>query len=316
MSYNTGSITSATQPAKDLMDTVGGYIDAHAAWEFVEEVAGTGTNVARVYKCLGTANSFGADFYVALVRTSLTGRVGIVAGETYDSGTKKFGNGATYGTAVVETGLNYGTARHVANETTMTSNTAGYLKAADGGAAASGVAVNTTGFSFYASVTADRVVLGTLVGSAGTAVYAGLFDSFHAVPGVEAFPLCVAPAAGGPASTSFTGATTRATGSATGSQTLPWYLTINNWTPMEPAYGQQAGISKERISNKFLASRIALYPGNGVSRSGAVMGRLKDDVRMVTMDETIEAVGDTLESGAWVVIEATAAGAVILKTTV
>lgn len=298
MSYATGPIQSATQPAKDLMDTVGTTIDAHAAWEFVEEVAGTGTNVARVYRCLGTLNGFGTDFYMAMTRTSLTSGVVVTIGEGYDSTNKRLTNPAVYFTTTPttpDTDLSYPTDRHVANETTLTAATQGFLYGA--GAATSnvftGLGVNTTGYTYWVHVGATYVVVATRVGTAGTAAFAGLYDSFHAV-GADPFPIWC----GGLVST---GTAFQAVGGIVGAYTrqsvagaLNYQFTggMNNtpWTTLYSGNFLSPG-AKETISAKWFPSRLLLHEN---SRRNAMRGLLPAAVLTIDMTENPEAMGDTV----------------------
>lgn len=85
MTFYTGTVNDAF-PATALMAALDSLITGHAAWEFVEEVV-NGTDVSRVYKCLGSVNSWGTDFYVVMRRVSPTGNVGFELAEDYITGT-------------------------------------------------------------------------------------------------------------------------------------------------------------------------------------------------------------------------------------
>lgn len=297
MSYATGPIQSAAQPAKDLMDTVGTLIDAHAAWEFVEEVAGTGTNVSRVYRCLGASNGFGTDFYMAMTRTSLTSGVVLVMGEGYDSGTKKLTNPAPYFTTTPtapDTDLSYPTDRHVANETTLTAATQGFLFGAGSLVAntLTGLLSNTTGFTYWAFVGSSYVVVATRVGATGYAAYAGLYDSLHSTL-LDPFPIWCGTftsmgtnfqAVGG-----IVGAYTRQ--SVAGALNYQYTGGIERvpWTPLFTS--NQSATSKELISNKWFPSRLLLHEN---SRRNAMRGLLKPSVLAVEMTENPETMGDTV----------------------
>lgn len=302
MSFNTGVITSATQPAKDLMDTLGGIIDAHAAFEFVEEVVGTGTNVARVYKCLGSVNGFN-DFYIALARTSLTSRVVLIAGEGYDSGTKRFTNPVIYQTSTAITigaGREYVTPKHVANDqinigSVVNGSIFCSVPGTGPAANANGVGVNTTGFTYWISVTNKMLFIGTSTDSGW--MYAGLFESFHAVPTVEAFPLVVGVT--GPINGNvMTAAQSRATGLApSGSVPYPFSCCSGLWTPVfSPQF--ITGNTKEKITGKFWVGRAFLYswPGNSATfpRANALIGLLPAQLGIIRMDEAAEARADTI----------------------
>lgn len=297
MSYATGAIQSATQPAKDLMDTVGTTIDAHAAWEFVEEVAGTGTNVSRVYRCLGTSNGF-ADFHVAMTRTSLTSGVVMVAGEGYDSVNKKLTNPAPYFTTTPtapDTDTSYPTDRHVANETTLTATTQGFMYGA--GSLASntftGMLNNTTGFTYWVFVGTKYLGVATRVGTTGYFAMANLYDSFHAV-GADPFPLWVGTLAS-PATTF------QAVGVIVGSYTRALTTTATNyqymggidstpWTPFVSGNFTTA-VTKETISAKWFPSRIMLMEG---WRRNSMRGLLNSAVLAINMGENVESMGDTV----------------------
>lgn len=300
MTYATGTITSATQPAKDLMDTIGGHL-VTAGWEFVEEVAGTGTRVARVYRCPAALSGFTNDFYVALVRSSLTSFVGIVAGETYDSGAKTFGHGCVLSTnpMAIDAGMGYGTARHVANENTMIAGTAGFLLAPSYSGASYGVPVNTGGFTYHLLVTSKLISLSTQGSGFNTAnnQTVGLYEPFHD-SAAEPFPLvsvCLGVSQDN-------GATSRATGLApSASYAYPFNIMPAPYTPIA---APGSATSLEKISGKHLLSRAVLsfpYATGTGPRGGAMPGYLPAQVKYANITTAAEAQGDTLESGNWVI---------------
>lgn len=298
MSYQTGPIQNATQPSKDLMDTVGAVIDAHAAWEFVEEVVGTGTNISRVYRCLGTLNGFGSDFYAALTRTSLTSGVVVVMGEGYDAVNKKLIKPAVYFTTTPTApaaDLSYPVDRHVANETTLTAATQGFLHGAGANVSNTftGLGVNTTGFTYWVHVGSNYVVVATRVGSTGTVAYAGLYDSFHTTT-VDPFPIWC----GGFVST---GTAFQAVGGIVGAYTrqsvagaLNYQFTggMDNagWTRIATA-NALSPVTREAISNNWFPTRLLLHEN---SRRNAMRGLLKPAVLAIDMAENPELMGDTV----------------------
>ncbi|MGH9266736.1 MAG: hypothetical protein ACRD0D_01010 [Acidimicrobiales bacterium] len=311
MSYNTGNIVSA-QPAKDWMDTVGGFIDAHAAWELVEEVAGASTRVTRVYRCLGTQNGFGTDFYIGLCRTSLTSAVGVVLGETWDATAKTFGKGAVFhgGAAVPAADESHATVRHVANETTMVAQTNGFLWATS----TNGVVVNTSGFTYYVTVAPNSVVWansGTGVGIVGS--YTGLYDRFHSAA-LDPFPLVnVVMVNSATGSSTAGGAVTRAIGQGTSSASLPWAAGVTPWSQAEPTVlSNLAGDARETLSDRWWASRVALQaqviPSSNSFRGGTMHGLLKAHLLFIVPQEVSAAVGDTVTDQAsvtWVLLSGT-----------
>lgn len=297
MSYQSGPIQSA-QPAKDLMDTVGAVIDAHAAWVFVEEVVGTGTNVSRVYRCLGTANGFGTDFYVSLTRTSLTSGVVVVAGEGYDAVAKTLTNPAVWFTTVPTTpdaDWSYPVDRHVANETTLNATTQGFLYGA-GSAVANvytGLLSNTTGFTYWVFVGPRYLVVATRVGTSGYVAHAGLYDSFHNTT-VNPFPLwcgTLTASNGFQVVGGIVGAYTRhGIGAAAASANYQFTGGLNTapWTSLISA--NQSAVSKELISGKWFPSRVMLHEN---SRRNAMRGLLDPAILVIELAEAPETMGDT-----------------------
>jgi hypothetical protein len=315
LSYNTGVINNAA-PAATLMSTVQSLIDAHPAWVFIEQVVGsTATNVTDVYKCLGTLNSFGTDFYVGFTRsgaTAGTAKCGFIIGETYDSSAKTFGKGAPYcsnATALtVAADFSYGTARHVANETSAVALTDGFLRAASLSGSYAGTAPGSasTNFTWQLSVTNDRIILVTY---ATTAVvfsgYAGLYDSFHSIA-VDPFPLIATAAmsseqgSSGQAdqrlAASFSGGACTRDAAVAGSITGAFRSAVSGhpWTWVRGSQNTQwssSTVSKEPMSGKWWPSRIVVYPE---SRIGAVKGLLKPDLLMADMAEIGEVLGDLI----------------------
>ena len=308
MSFNTASLNSVT-PAQTFMDTIKTIIDAHAAWVFVEQVIGTvTTNITDVYKCLGSVNSFGTDFYVGVCRsgaTPATASVGFIIGETYDSTLKKFGKGGiwcSYGaTLTVESDLSYLTPRHVANETTLAAITEGFLRSVCY-SATHGVAPGTSGvaYNYWISVSNDRIVLNN--SNLQPAVYLGLYDSFHSTA-LDPFPIIATGLIPTIYSTNETrlspsmncsgvftrdagpiGVTTGAFRGSSSGKAWTWQKgSVGAWFTSTP--------TKEPISGMWWASRIVVWPE---SRYGAVKGLFKPDVLLLNMGEASEAVGDNI----------------------
>ncbi len=296
MSYNSGQIaTSATQPAKDLMDTLKTIIDSHAAWVFVEEVTGTGTNVAQVFKCLGTSNSWGTDFFMALVRTSLTSSVGVCLFETYDSTAKTGGKPAIY--VVGSTGFgpaadgSYATPKHVANENTVVAVTAGHLLAVgQENGSVGGISTSTSAATnYWIAVTNNNVILKVQVvgGGTGSAVV-GWYDSFH-TSSVDFAPLMVMPVdTGGSYQSQTFGAYTREPASFAHFYNFQGYFDLTSYTPRTP-YNFLASQTKEAITGKWWASRIMLVESG---RRNAMRGLVEDKLVMLDMGENAESIGD------------------------
>lgn len=91
MTYYAGSTTSST-PNQDIITFIETGLTAHAGWAFVEATTFTHagqSKTARVWKCLGTQNAGGLDFYVLLIKYTASGsgiaNIGIRVSEGYDS---------------------------------------------------------------------------------------------------------------------------------------------------------------------------------------------------------------------------------------
>lgn len=182
MSYDTDTILSAT-PSTDLMTVIEAELTAHPAWEFVEShVDGSYTN--RIWKCLGSANDWGVDYYVAFMRLT-----------------------ASIGTApiIIEVAEDYNTSTHVATRGIVPPGSTLTPNATDASAYGSTtyafshanwnktytLTTTTTAFVYHIVATNNALVLMT---SASTyPVYVGLFTPLWAADFVgKEFPLFVA----------------------------------------------------------------------------------------------------------------------------
>lgn len=89
--FTTGTINEANAGAVGLamMERIRDDLVAHTAWELVEEFT-PASGLARwyVFKCLGTENGMGIDFFVVFGRTLGNGELKYTICEGYDSGTK------------------------------------------------------------------------------------------------------------------------------------------------------------------------------------------------------------------------------------
>lgn len=93
MSYFTERLTNVTNPAVVFRAKLREMMIAHPAWEFVEEYENTTTaKTYEVYKNLGTANSWGQDFFFTTSWTTSSPNTGIMymgGSERYDLSTHK-----------------------------------------------------------------------------------------------------------------------------------------------------------------------------------------------------------------------------------
>ena len=302
MSYNSGTLSAGANAVKELMDTFQPLIDAHAAWQFVEQVAGAGAKRVDVYKCLGSLNSFGTDFFMAFVRGTDNGNFLVLLAEQYDGTLKKFTNGlTTNGSAITVnadgTHANSG-AKHVANESCNPTFTTGYLC----GPSSPNVGSNQTGTvvapssPWYLSVTNDAVVV-----SCGTnQVYVGAYESAYS-PSIDPFPIVAthlhpntsyassfSPTFG--ASAMGQSGFTREIGGA-GSFANAASGGIDRGLIQCVGTGNTS-VQKDPISNLWNASRLVLTSG---VRRAVRRGLLADHVLAIPMAEpATEAVGDII----------------------
>jgi hypothetical protein len=299
VSYTYTTLTSAT-PATDLMAALNTAIDAHAAWQFVETVT-SGSWTADIFKCLGTVNSFGSDFYVFFARNSATGSVYVGAGEGWDATAKKIQRGCiNTGTnaATPATGGSYATDRSPVTENDVVAGSNGMLFCSQ-----LNLGVNTSGFEYWLIVTNDAIVVGTRVGGTSTFDYVGLYDSFHTTT-LDPFPLAalrISNPQDSSQSAAQIGASSRVPNWPGGAITYGWNVCIaaTPWTPTNPGMGSNDTTSKERISGKWWASRVLVRSGLTTIGANAYRGRdfpglLKPFVLFLAMTEAIEQVGDTV----------------------
>ena len=303
MSYHVGTLSPNINAAKELMDTVQVHIDAHPAWQFVEQVPGGVTTTKRVdvYKCLGTANSFGTDFFMAFTRNTDSGNFQVLLAEQYDGALKKFTNGLTNNqssTAVNADGTHANSvAKHVANESNNPANTTGFLigpSFPNPTAAASGGLV-TPSTPWFLSVTNDAVVLSCGI----IQIYVGAYDSSYSLA-VDPFPIVATHLH---PNTSYTGAYSPTFGSVTpGSSGFTRELGGAGSFVNAAAGGIDKGIiqalgtgnttqQKDPISGLWNASRVALTSS---VRRAVRRGLLGSHVRAISMAEVTEGVGDEI----------------------
>jgi hypothetical protein len=299
LSYHVYVLPVDGAPAQTFMADLKTKLIDHAAWEFVEEVAGTGSRITQVFKCLGAVNSFGTDFFVGVTRMSTGGNVGFIVGETYDSGAKTFGKGAVAASAAltVDADGSYGTARHVANENRMVAATAGFLACGGSNITVSiGMVMPGTGQTYYQSISNDRIVIGSANNS--DSVYVGLYESFHAV-GVDPFPLVVLSNHGTAITAAvaiagygaFTRDLRRAGTSAAGAWSTFLGPVNGCWVPIFSRASVQASwVAKEQISMKYFPSKVLLAEG---SSHHALRGVLRD-VLCQKFEADAGVIGDTL----------------------
>lgn len=104
--YTTGTINQpdAGSVGLSMVEKIRDDVVAHAAWDLVEEFTPSGGAVRwYVFKCLGTSNGYGLDFFVIVGRTLSTGKLTFTICEGYATGghsmqfyPRRSGSGVTY----------------------------------------------------------------------------------------------------------------------------------------------------------------------------------------------------------------------------
>lgn len=180
MSYSSGSASNAASASAflALLDTL---ILSVAGWSKVSAAIVVGTNTWNVYKSAGANNSFGTDFYVAIgYPTAAPVNLLLTIMESWNSGTNLASNYPPNITTVIPTAT-------FANPTAAqalpsTGTTFGFMETPS---------PITTAFSYFMSVTADRIIFSLLNSTPfSMGYYIGLYDTFNTVA-VDPFPICV-----------------------------------------------------------------------------------------------------------------------------
>lgn len=295
MSWNVLTNPDAVNSAYGVQDAIRPVIDAHPAWEFVETVLGTGTRRADVYRCLGTANGFGNDFYVISVASATgTANFSFSMGEAYDGTNKRLVRPAPFhGSTAVTPAADgsYGTDRHVANESQGA--TAGY-SAAFAGVSTSAAPIPSGSSPILLSVSPQRIVY-----SIGTTHYAyiGLYERNYSAA-IDPVPLfggglqTVAnnswEGSHSTISPSNRGAVTR---DLIGPQSTTYAFSAAVDSPqVAPMIQQTTTISKDVISNQWYTSRLRIQQ---VNRRPNLRGWLYDTVG-IAMGDVSHGTSDTV----------------------
>lgn len=263
MPYRQNVITSAN-PARDMVLEIEPDMLA-AGWSFVEEVIIT-TTTYRVYRSNAASNARGLDFHVSLQWTTLGGTtIAWKLFETWDPVLKRgdrWATNATFSSSGTPTAIDY------------LANTGPQLLSYSGAYTPSLVLV-TTGFTYYSSVTPDRIIFGARYGNTDQGFYCGLYDSFMPL-GEDPFPLTLQPLQVG------IGANGTQYGSSTREPKTTTAVTYNFWTFIAAANDPLAvwtrNLQQETYSGRSMPSRVILWGarlGNAAA-TGAARGLLKD----------------------------------------
>lgn len=194
MAFFQGSgIVSAT-PTTVLFTQLTTMLTDHPAWEFVEEYTES-TSTLTVWKCLGTLNSTGEDFFVCFSRTTSTigtSAIGMRLAEVYNPATNLCNDFVP---------LLNSTWSPNSLDGTVDSSDVSWLNSNVG--ALVSITTRTTTFNYMIRVTNDYVAV---YASPMTSVaYAGIFESYWAAayPGFE-HELMLAPVGGSATNGGFT----------------------------------------------------------------------------------------------------------------
>ncbi len=245
MSYATAVVTSSATPSTALMTAIEAELTTHTAWDYVEERV-SGSYTFRVWKCLGTYNSHGSDFYIALYRTTSgigTSGVSAVAFEGYDTGTGYVTRACPPANAAAYT--------PDSTYDAWPSGTGVALSTLTGGTLAS-VNTSTVTFTYRIFVSKDRLMFRTSL-SAADWVYVGLFEPLG-WPGVTTeFPLIVAYSLSSGGFTSMSRCPHKGTRA---SRSRPGYATGSNWASSAPSTSYAPGLP---TSGTIGTSYVGLY---------------------------------------------------------
>jgi hypothetical protein len=301
MSFNQGTLGISSNAAQTLMDVIQPLINAHPAWVFLEQVV-SGSKKVDVYRCLGTLNSVGADFYVGIARGTDAGGVSVMVAEAFDGAAKTFTNSVYYSTVAQTINAdgtnNNSAAKHVATGSTNPANTSGNIYGTPlvttpvsitGIPVPSNVAPSTP---WWLSVTNEAIVL---CSGAMIPVYAGAYDSAYN-SGTDPWPICSVWFAAfyntgffAPAVNLYPGGFTRDIGGSF-SHTKAGQGYISGGVNRLMAYST-ALVQKDPISGQWLASRVTL---GSLTRPSVRRGVLKSHVISISMPEVTVGIGDTV----------------------
>lgn len=164
--FQATGVVSAT-PSTVLLTQLETMLTDHPAWEFVEEVV-EGTYTERIWKCLGTLNSTGVDFFVCFMRLTTgiaTNPILVKLAEQYDAGTNLASD--------------YAPNPEVANTPDVTDGTVGTGALAWSSTTLSvlfTITTRTTSFNYMIQVTNDYVCV--YASPMANPVYVGTYQSY------------------------------------------------------------------------------------------------------------------------------------------
>jgi len=159
MAWDYGTITDAN-PADALMDKIEACM-TDPAWTFEEELTAGEMETNGLGRIWGNSNGF----HIAIQVYETSHVVSLHLAEGYNAATNKCTRPTRYGTDTVGADYSYGNGAEYtwASAYTRTTGT-----------------LNTTGFTYAISATANYLCVATLVGPTITVAYAGKFDSLMA----------------------------------------------------------------------------------------------------------------------------------------
>jgi hypothetical protein len=257
MGYASGTITNAN--AADLLYTeIETLFTAHANWDHVETISSGGIE-HEIWRNNGANNSFGSNFFIAIIYDATGGlTLDIKCFESWDGTNDKAIRpcvGAT-GSRTPNANGSYG------NETT------GFVITDTTDMAYGRVSTPTTGYDYFIQVSQDRICVATKFSTTDHAIYAGLYESLLAS---DPFPICV----GGT-----NGQENLAAGNF-GLSRMPnkTIAATNNFQGDIKTWSDTSGTTEaaDLMHGTAVASRVLLYnTGNVASTYGIIRGLLYD----------------------------------------
>lgn len=183
MSFAHNTIVGSATPTTDLLTIIEASLTTHPAWEFVEEYV-ISTVTTRVWKCLGTENDFGTDFYICFRYTTAsagTADLYITAAEEYSTSTHQATRGVGNPANIITPDATYN-AYQGATAANFNSTVWNQLCWS---------VTSTVSFEYFVAVTSNYILVKTSA-TPTYANYVGLFQPFFPSNANE-FPLVLCP---------------------------------------------------------------------------------------------------------------------------
>lgn len=267
-----------------LYQQIDSALTEHSAWTLDDSIV-SGTETTYVWKCLGTANSFGSDFYVAITAATNSGDADEYTefriAEDYDSVTGYVTNWAfpelNNAQPQVQADGTWDYSTYLSADRTWTDSQVGVKS----------LRMSTLNSEYYVSVTENRIVVTSSYNTGDGFMYAGLYESFvHPSRDSMVFPIVIANAMGGAANLGAGGCLTRWPSPAAVGQTYedffhstePGYnKSFWNYYPVYSGSGTYGNASYDDFMYGALPCRAALLnPTPSLTQWGYFLGLYYD----------------------------------------